>query len=196
MKLEMLQSQAQVLDILADVMDKYRLPKEAWIETIFKRYMHLPDDVVNVFITALPGEIDQQQQESKEPAPFEYKLLREVDEKLNTPEGRAKLRVLRESVYRRVPERLHGQRKMKLAEVLQPQRVKDLDVVVSSFGKHPFELKRNAESTGKPKIVGGVITKMLHEAAGKKFEDEPSAEGTATEVPQEPYYRRWVRPGN
>jgi hypothetical protein len=65
MKMEMLRMQAETLDILADVMDKYNLPKEAWVETIFKRYMHLPDEVVNVFITALPAEIEtKQQQES------------------------------------------------------------------------------------------------------------------------------------
>jgi len=144
-------------------------------------------------ITALPGEIDQQQQESKQPAPFEYKLIREVDELLNTPHGKAKLRALRECVYKRLPDRTHGQRRMKFTEVLQPQPLKELDVVVSSFGKHPFELKRNAESSGSRKHVGGVITKMLHEAVGKKFEDEPITESTPTEIQPEPYYRRWVR---
>jgi len=198
MKLEMLQSQAEVLDILADVMDKYRLPKEAWIETIFKRYMHLPDDVVNAFITALPGEIEQQQpQESKQPAPFEYKLLREIDEKLANPAGAQKLRQLREVVYRRVPSVVNGQRRLKLSEILQPPQFKPLDVVISSFGKHPFELRRNEDQNMGP--VGPVLTRRLHEAMGKTFKDEENG----TTVPAnnggngqaEPYYRRWVKPG-
>jgi len=190
MKLEMLQSQAEVLDILADVMDKYRLPKEAWIETIFKRYMHLPDDVVNVFITALPGEIDQQQQESQKPAPFEHRLIREIDEALSNPVAAAKLKRLRETVYRRAPSMINGQRKIKMHEVLEPQKFKELDIVVSSFGKHPFELKRSVNEGNKPKHVGGVLTQQLHEGLGKKFDD---SEQPAPAKEPEPYYRRWVK---
>jgi len=194
MKLEMLQSQAEVLDVLADVMDKYRLPKEAWIETIFKRYMHLPDDVVNAFITALPGEIEQQQQESKQPAPFEYKLIREIDEKLSQPAGARKLRQLREVVYKRAPSLINGQRRMKLDEIIAPQRLKPLDVVVSSFGKHPYELRRNEDQNMGP--VGPVLTRRLHEAVGAKFDEDSAVPAAPTTNGQpEPYYRRWIKPG-
>ncbi len=195
MKLEMLQSQAEVLDVLADVMDKYRLPKEAWIETIFKRYMHLPDDVVNAFITALPGEIEQQRpEESKQPAPFEYKLLREIDEKLANPAGKQKLRQLREIVYRRAPSMINGQRRLKLTEIFDPPKLKPLDVVVSSFGRHPFELRRNEDQSAGP--VGPVLTRRLHEAMGQKFEGDSAVPGApVTNEEPEPYYRRWVKPG-
>lgn len=54
MKMELLSVQADILSRLADVMAAYNLPKEAWVELIFKRYLRLPDDVVNVFMTALP----------------------------------------------------------------------------------------------------------------------------------------------
>lgn len=54
MKLDLLSTQADILSKLADVMAAYNLPKEAWIELIFKRYLKLPDSVVNVFMTALP----------------------------------------------------------------------------------------------------------------------------------------------
>ena len=54
MKLDLLSTQADILTKLADVMANYNLPKEAWIELIFKRYLKLPDSVVNVFMTALP----------------------------------------------------------------------------------------------------------------------------------------------
>lgn len=83
MKLEMLKMQTEVLDMLADVMAKYRLPKEAWIETIFKRYLHLPDDVVNLFITALPTPTepaDAMQGESRQTQPGSRTLLREINE--------------------------------------------------------------------------------------------------------------------
>src|SRR5208337_3289071 len=84
MKLEMLRQQAEVLDLLADVMAKYNLPREAWVETIFKRYMHLPDDVVTMFITALPNDIEQPAMESlqKRPAPYTYKIIRELEDKI------------------------------------------------------------------------------------------------------------------
>lgn len=52
--MELLSVQADILSRLADVMAAYNLPKEAWVELIFKRYLRLPDDVVNVFMTALP----------------------------------------------------------------------------------------------------------------------------------------------
>ena len=81
MKLEMLKMQTEVLDMLADVMAKYRLPKEAWIETIFKRYLHLPDDVVNLFITALPAPSEGQDAmtgESKLPSPDSRTILSEM----------------------------------------------------------------------------------------------------------------------
>jgi hypothetical protein len=57
-KLDLIRSQAEVLQILGDVMDQYSLPKEAWVDLIFKRYMHLPDEVVNIFLTALPPEVE------------------------------------------------------------------------------------------------------------------------------------------
>lgn len=191
MKLEMLQSQAEVLDLLADVMDKYRLPKEAWIETIFKRYMHLPDDVVNVFITALPGEIEQQQQESRKPAPMEYKLLREIDEKFSNPAGAQKLRMLREVVYRHLPAQVKPY-KARLNEILDVPSLKPLDVVISSFGKHPFELKRSANESGSPKHVGGVMTRALQESKPMKFDGDNNTVSSENASTSEPYYRKWI----
>lgn len=61
-KMETLQAQTGVLQSFADVMTSFNLPREAWIDVIFKRYMHLPDDVVNVFMTALPPEVEMQQE--------------------------------------------------------------------------------------------------------------------------------------
>lgn len=64
-KLEMLESQAKTLNELAEVMKNYNLPREAWVEVVFKRYMHLPDDIVNTFITALPDPIQMESREDR-----------------------------------------------------------------------------------------------------------------------------------
>jgi hypothetical protein len=66
MKMELLSVQADILSRLADVMAAYNLPKEAWVELIFKRYLRLPDDVVNVFMTALPTPTQAMPMESQD----------------------------------------------------------------------------------------------------------------------------------
>lgn len=55
MKMELLDLQADVISKLADIMQQYNLPKETWTELIFKRYLRLPDEIVNVFLTSLPA---------------------------------------------------------------------------------------------------------------------------------------------
>lgn len=101
MKLELLELQANVLDRLGDVMEKFQLPREAWVEIIFKRYMHLPDDVVNVFLTALPPEVETSvpESKSKQPAPRVYKLIREIEESIEAdPETKSQFQKLRNLV--------------------------------------------------------------------------------------------------
>lgn len=61
MKLDVVKAQADVLMQLGEIMKQYGLPREAWVELIFKRYLHLPDDIVDVFMTSLPPEIEVQQ---------------------------------------------------------------------------------------------------------------------------------------
>lgn len=180
MKMEMLRGQAEVLDLLADVMDKYALPKEAWIETIFKRYMHLPDDVVNVFITALPGEIDNEQQsqheslKSKKSAPSSYKLIREIDAKISgTPGGKLLVEQLKSamSLITNVESR---RRKQTLESVMARPTYRETDLIISSFGRHPFELKR----------PGGAATIS---------ERKPINESTHSDDPvPEAAYRKWM----
>lgn len=81
MKLDLLKTQGEILSLLGDVMTQYNLPKEAWVELIFKKYLHLPDDVVNIFITALPSE--KEPAGAMESAPRESSLLKKVDEALS-----------------------------------------------------------------------------------------------------------------
>lgn len=55
MRLDLAKMQAEVLSLLAQVMEQYNLPKEAWVELIFKRYLHLPDEAIDIFLTSLPA---------------------------------------------------------------------------------------------------------------------------------------------
>lgn len=152
MKLEMLRQHAEVLDLLADVMQKYNLPREAWIETIFKRYMHLPDDVVTMFITALPNDIQEPATESlqnRRPAPYTFKILRELEDKLRQDENGMKLvEELRTSIKGQGDvARTRAQRRMyenefKAENLHIKRQLKDFDLIVSSYGQHPMHLKR------------------------------------------------------
>lgn len=64
MKLELLSAKAELLSSLGDIMERYSLPKDAWVDLVFRRYMHLPDEVVNQFLTALPAEMQPMEMES------------------------------------------------------------------------------------------------------------------------------------
>jgi len=202
MKLEMLQMQAQVLDVLADVMDKYQLPKEAWIETIFKRYMHLPDDVVNVFMTALPGPVEQDTEESlgRKPAPYTFKLIREIQEKMKgQPETWALVEKLKMGIYGESPAARNVVRKRSISEVLVTPSFKPVDVVISSFGKHPFELKRSAWAPGTKIREGGSMTRMIQEGldghkARTAWDDDGAEPAKVTESVGESPYRKWINP--
>jgi len=202
MKLEMLQMQAQVLDVLADVMDKYQLPKEAWIETIFKRYMHLPDDVVNVFMTALPGPVEQDTEESlgRKPAPYTFKLIREVQEKLRgQPETWALVEKLKMGIYGESPAARAIVRKRSINEVLAPPSLKAMDVVISSYGRHPFELKRSNYPEGTKVQRGGTMQRMIQEGldgnkARTAWDDDGADPAKVTESVGESPYRKWINP--
>ena len=189
MKMEMLKMQAEVLDIMADVMEKYSLPKEAWIETIFKRYMHLPDDVVNVFITALPAQMDDQpQQESllpnKLPAPSETRLIRELDSvMMRHPRAKALMENLKR-VSQMESGRRDIKRKVQLESIIKRPEHRENDVVISSFGRHPFDLKR-------PSVVEGKEVSKDKRTIMERMNDSYSGQCT-TEGGSADIYRKWI----
>lgn len=158
MKLEMLKMQSEVMSELADVMAKYRLPKEAWVETIFKRYMHLPDDVLNVFLTALPLPVDgadaMERTESQRPAPAEYKIIREVEAAVaRIPRLQYAVNSLKHGRYMSINEA--AQKRVRSKTYADPKRVmhmpemKDFDIVINSMGEHPMHFEKS-ESMGAP----------------------------------------------
>jgi len=193
MKMEMLSMQADVMAKLGDVMEQYNLPKEAWIETVFKRYMHLPDEVVNVFLTALPKEVDQEQEESlqRKPAPTTAKLLNQIHDSIkNMPGGLESMRQLREIVSGdRTAAQEPKPRKWTRQEVLTRAPMQENDVVVSSFGRHPFSFRRPKnsvkESAGEKGDYTGTIQAMVDGKHTGKWDDDgatPPLAETATTV--------------
>lgn len=180
MKLEMLQMQTQVLDLLADVMAKYRLPKEAWIETIFKRYLHLPDDVVNLFITALPAPAEgadaQMGEALRDVSPTKMiKMFEEMqmrDPRLRFVVGKirnSRLAEIQLDKFRRYRHR---------DSVMETQRLKDNDLVISSFGSHPLELKTQAG-----KSFTGTLTETMSSGDAAPVNEDMNGQSA---------YRRWM----
>ncbi len=202
MKLEMLGVQADVLQKLGDVMEQYSLPKEAWIDTVFKRYMHLPDEVVSVFMTALPSEIEQEASSGKEEsrikraAPSTLKLINEIHEKIKrTPGADDAVRMLKEVVYKeKLLDRPHS--KWTRDRVFSMGSVKESDIVISSFGKHPFEFRRKglSESQTAEGTATGTLQAVLDGKKGwdddgsTKISESTPGEGMGTASP----YRRWM----
>lgn len=185
MKMELLQKQAEVLDILADVMDKYKLPKEAWIETIFKRYMHLPDEIVNVFITALPGEIEQQE-ESKRPPPSTFRLIQEIEQRMKGNAGGVDLiRKLRENIYGDSPAPRQKGRQYKDIVSMPQVREDRPEFVISSFGRHPMQLNSRAATNGETR-------KFPILDSSEAETPEQSERLQENRQPAEPAYRRWM----
>ena len=185
MKMEQLKAQAEVLDILADVMDKYSLPKEAWVEIVFKKYLHLPDEVVNIFITALPAEAEPVEVESlqKRWAPRSYKLIREVEEAVTKdPKLKRLVEQLKSLQFGEDPTRVRKQvfenaLAQNLSEgILTVPQLRDLDLIVSSYGRHPFELKRMKEQSGSGRTV--ITVKPIMEANGPAERDYSSNDRT------------------
>lgn len=132
-KLEMLKTQAETLNELADVMKAYGLPREAWVEVIFKRYMHLPDDIVNTFITALPDPV-QMGETSAAKTITTAKAIFEVQEKLR---GNPRAEWLTKQLHELASGNLKPKRHKVLSEsvIRDPKKmIKSGDTIVSSFG--------------------------------------------------------------
>ena len=133
MKMELLERQAGILDMLGNVMTTYGLPREAWIEVIFSKYMHLPQEVVNVFLTSLPAETAQPGMESikRKPTPSQAKIIQEISAKLG-PNTKV-VRELQDMVSQnfgskvRVPKRFRN-----ISEVLKFPKLVAGDAVLST----------------------------------------------------------------
>jgi hypothetical protein len=131
MKLEMLDKQADILTKLGDVMDKYALPREAWIDLVFKKYMHLPAEIVDVFLTALPKEAEQPT-ESKSKNIVYSKLVEEINNRIS-PKEVSELKDLKNVLHGEVPNRKVRYREP--MDILRPAKLVENDLIVSGFGQ-------------------------------------------------------------
>lgn len=199
MKLEQLKAQAETLDILADVMEKYALPKEAWIEIVFKKYLHLPDEVVNIFVTALPAEAEPVEVESlnRRPAPRSYRIIREVEEMVGkNPRLKKLVEELKylqfgDDVTRGRNQVVENAIKRHVAEgVLTMPQLRDLDLIVSSYGRHPFELKRMKEQGGSERTT--ITVKPIMESTGPAERDYSSNARTDGTESADPGWRKYM----
>lgn len=145
LKLELLDKQADLLAKLGDVMDKYNLPREAWIDLVFKKYLHLPSEIVDVFMTALPAEMERAPQESarrkksdttpeKNSASGHFtagKILEEINRKIG-PEKISALSDIQDVLHGSIPVR--NIRFRTATDVLKPAILQENDLIVSGFG--------------------------------------------------------------
>jgi hypothetical protein len=179
MKIELLEKQAMVLAQLGDVMQAYNLPKEAWVEIIFKRYMHLPDDVVNVFITSLPNEIQPAQEGKSKSVPPLRKILAEIDSRVG-PEA-ASIRMLAEALHSGVKggRRVNEVKYRKLTDVIKVPNFKLQDYITSSDENSGYQVNTlNTKSSlqdsrGAGKKIIEVIAKKTDEKILESKKDEP-----------------------
>jgi hypothetical protein len=210
MKMEMLRTQAEVLDVLADVMDKYALPKEAWIEIVFKKYLHLPDEIVNIFITALPAEAEPVPVESLEPrrpAPASYKLIREIEECARAKGATHLFLQLRERA-KLIPyiSKVRDLRVKAIREDICHPGIKAWDIIVSSYGRHPFELRRTESPDRRSNRSVVAFKQSINEGIPHRLtyaepapapvvrgdNDGGKANGNGNGSEKEPAYRKYV----
>jgi hypothetical protein len=148
MKIELLSKQTEVLSALGDIMPKFGLPKEAWIDVVFRKYMHLPDEIVDAFLTALPAEVEPAV-ESLSP---EQKLVNRLkptvhaSSKLIVEELVKKIGAEKEGVLHDMQDILHGriphrrQRYRTQLDILRPATLSEGDLIVAGFGQFdPFK---------------------------------------------------------
>jgi hypothetical protein len=179
LKLEVLKMQVEILDSLSDIMAKYELPREAWIETVFKKYMHLPDDIVNVFITSLPAQAPDAM-ESMSKSATTAKVLKEVQERLgNRPSSRL-TRQIKDLLDGNVPDKNESRYKTADDVMLRPV-VESNDRVCDSFG--PAKQGKSAVGYSILEKDSKKVIQSINESAAGKTEDK-----------KEPAYRQYIQP--
>lgn len=142
-KLELLSKQVEIIDQLGEIMPKFGLPREAWIDIVFKKYMHMPDEIVDAFLTALPPEQQAMPAESLDPhgkLREKFKtvhtakkvMMEEIIKKLG-PEQEGTLRDMYDIMNGNIPSR--RQRYRTALDVLRPPHLHENELIVSGFGQ-------------------------------------------------------------
>ena len=196
MTMELLMKQGEVLSLMGDIMEKYHLPREAWIEVIFRKYLHLPDEVINILVTALPPEMEQATESVD--APSTRVLLREVQALVATKPGLLKtvssLKVLAERQdVKDLFEQKNSARigKYMANNLFAVPEAEDNDIIVSSFGANPLRIQSSGTPTEatRPQIS---VPASLMESFGRGVTKTESTPTTLNEGSTEPAYRKFI----
>jgi hypothetical protein len=148
MKLDLLSTQADILSKLADVMAAYNLPKEAWVELIFKRYLRLPDNVVNVFMTALPSPMEAPAFEAKGNPDNLKRIFETIQSRLDPEKSQIMMKI--KSIVEASHLDNHAKKKYRRAsDVLSVPRIREGDgIMIGGEGRmiagNGFEVSKEA----------------------------------------------------
>jgi hypothetical protein len=134
MKIELLKTQAEVLDMLADIMPKYGLPKEAWIDVVFKEYLHLPEEVINTFLTSLPAEAQPQDESQHKPSPKQKLLVEELARRFG-PDKWQLTKDIHSILDGHTPKDTTYKRYKNVDQILRPPKIMESDAIVSGYGQ-------------------------------------------------------------
>jgi hypothetical protein len=131
--------------------------------------------------------------------PYTYKLIREIDQRISgTPGGKQLVEDLRRNMelVQNVERR---RQRMTMESVMGRPKMKEKDLIISSFGKHPFELKRPSQDAAKYQMEKRAMESVA------KFDDDPEASAPPTQTtpasplnesqdqpPTDPAYRKWM----
>ena len=175
MKLDLLATQADIMAKLADVMTAYNLPKEAWIELIFKRYLRLPDNVVNVFMTALPAPSEAPAFESK---PDNLKRIFESIRSKLDPEKPQIMMKIKAAVESSSIDNHRPKKYRKASDVLSVPRIRSGDGIIEGgfrmVAGNSFEVDQNALNGPKVALTEGQSVKKLPQLLIKEDIEKPA----------------------
>lgn len=164
LRLEMLKTNAELLDLLADIMDKYNLPREAWVEVIFDKYLKLPRDIIDVFITALPAELELEDSFQRSPRGNSQVALNEVKKALGSGIGKSLASSLTRTVrsYMNLDDSIHS-KSVKFTCVMHDTRISRGDIIV--MGDVDLKVSETVEDVPEKISIKG---ELLNESSGSK----------------------------
>jgi hypothetical protein len=205
MKLDLLATQADILSKLADVMAAYNLPKEAWVELIFKRYLRLPDNVVNVFMTALPSPMEAPAFEAKGNPDNLKRIFETIQSRLDPEKSQIMMKI--KSIVEASHLDNHVKKKYcRASDVLSVPRIREGDgIMIGGEGRmiagNSFEVSKEAlDGPKKPLNENQQRTKMtplfIKESTEKpqaQAQDQGPKPIFESDKDNEPAWRKYTR---
>lgn len=151
-KMEILNTQTDVMTKLADIMDKFNLPPDIWVDIIFRKYLKLPDDVVNLIITSLPPQVERQSESLKSPTVSQ--VIKEISNTIDTSSLNDAAKKMRQLSYGQLnlDKKSKMERRRKRVtyshdSVMGQPSIMENDIIVSSFGENPLKFKPSSPAS-------------------------------------------------